>query len=152
MEKFLITDTSTKVVLLYHSLYKILTNISKYGFPRVTVKEMFQFGARNFHPHLSSELDKTDNIYAMVRIFQSSLFGFTEHKNIMDSIKSTHRQPTNVLSDFIMTLKRKLMFLYLLKYKQIQEEEANVKAETFILSNCILFKYLDRPMQENHYA
>ena len=48
MEKFLITDTSTKVILLYHSLYKILSNISKYGFSRVTVKEMFQYVARKY--------------------------------------------------------------------------------------------------------
>ena len=32
MEKFFITDSSTQVVLLYHSLSKIITNISKYGF------------------------------------------------------------------------------------------------------------------------
>ena len=35
MEKFLITDSSTQVVLLYHSLLKIITNISKYGFSRM---------------------------------------------------------------------------------------------------------------------
>ena len=43
MEKFLITDSSTQVVLLYHSLSKIISNISKYGFSRKTYKEMLLY-------------------------------------------------------------------------------------------------------------
>ena len=43
MEKFLITDSSTQVVLLYHSLLKIITNITKYGFSRMVYKEMLMY-------------------------------------------------------------------------------------------------------------
>ena len=103
MEKFFITDSSTQVVLLYHSLSKIISSISKYGFSRMTYKEMLLYVAEKYNPHLLAELDKTNNIYFMLQIFQLSLFGFTEHKKIMDSIQQTHYQPGNVLTDFILT-------------------------------------------------
>ena len=80
MEKFLITDSSTQVVLLYHSLNNIISNITKYGFSRMTYKDMLLYTAKKYYPHLLAELDKTTNIYFMLQIFQSSLFGFTEHK------------------------------------------------------------------------
>ena len=35
MEKILITDSSTQVNLLYHSLNNIISNITKYGFSRM---------------------------------------------------------------------------------------------------------------------
>ena len=151
MEKFLITDSSTQVVLLYHSLSKIISSISKYGFSRMTYKEMLLYIAKKYYPHLLAELDKTNNIYFMLQIFQSSLFGFTEHKKIMDSIQQTHRQPKDVLTDFILTLKRKLKFLYLIKHKNMLEADADEKAEKFILNQNLLLKYLDTKMQENAY-
>ena len=87
----------------------------------------------------------------MLHIFQSSLFGFTENRKIMDSIQQTHRQQGNLLTDFILTLKRKLKFLYLIKYKHMQEEDPDEKAEKFILNQNLLLKYLDIKMQENAY-
>ena len=151
MEKFLITDSSTGVILLYHSLNKIISNISKYGFSRMAFKEMLMYIAKIYYPHLQAELDKTDNIYNMLQVFQSSLFGFTEHRKIMDSIQNTQRQPANVLTDFVLTLKRKLQFLYLIKHKNMPEEEASDKAEKFIITQNLLLKYLDTKMQENAY-
>ena len=110
MEKFLITDSSTGVILLYQSLDKIISNITKYDFSRRAYKDMLLYIARIYYPHLQAELEKTSNIYGMLQVFQSSLFGFSEHRKIMDSIQKTHRQPGNVLTDFILTLKRKLKF------------------------------------------
>ena len=93
MEKFLITDSSTGVILLYHSLDKIISNITKYGFSRQAYKDMLLYIARIYYPHLQAELEKTSNIYGMLQVFQSSLFGFLEHRKIMDSIhKLTHNR------------------------------------------------------------
>ena len=151
MEKFLITDSSTGVILLYHSLDKIISNITKYGFSRMAYKDMLLYIARIYYPHLQAELEKTSNIYGMLQGFQSSLFGFTEHSKVMDSIQKTQRQPGNVLTDFILTLKQKLKFLYLIKHKNMLEGEADDKAEKFIITQNLLLKFLDTKMQENAY-
>ena len=151
MEKILITDSSTRVILLYHSLDKIISNITKYGFSRMAYKDMLLYIARIYYPHLLAELEKTSNIYGMLQVFQSSLFGFTEHRKVMDSIQKTQRQPGNVLTDFILTLKRKLKFLYLIKHKNMLEREADDKAEKFIITQNLLLKFLDTRMQENAY-
>ena len=90
-------------------------------------KEMLMYIAKIYYPHLQAELDKTDNIYNMLQVFQSSLFGFTEHRKIMDSIQNTQRQPTNVLTDFVLTLKRKLQFLYLIKHKNMPRRKLVIK-------------------------
>ena len=140
MEKFLITDSSRQVVLLYHSLSKIVSSISKYGFSRMTYREMLLYIAKTYYPHLIAELDKTKNICYTLKIFQSSLFGFTEHRKIMDIIQQTHRQPGNVLTDFILTLKHELKFLYLIKYKNMSKSDPDEKAEKFILNQNLLFK------------
>ena len=149
IEKFLITDSSTRVILLYHSLDNIISNISKYGFSRMSYKDMLLYIAKTYYPHLFAELEKATNIYSMLQIIQSSLFGFNEHKKLMDSIQQTTRQQGNILTDFILTLKRKLKFLYLIKHKNMLDNEADEKAEKFIITQNLLLKFLDTKMQEN---
>ena len=58
MEKFLITDSSTGVILLYHSLNKIISNITKYGYSCMAFKDMLLYIARLYYPHLQAELEK----------------------------------------------------------------------------------------------
>ena len=41
MEKFLVTEPTSNIILLYHSMDKIIANISKYGLSRSLVKDMF---------------------------------------------------------------------------------------------------------------
>ena len=109
----------------------------------MSYKDMLLYIAKTYYPHLFAELEKTTNIYSMLQIFQSSLFGFTEHKKLMDSIQKTPRQQGNILTDFILTLKRKLKFLYLIKHKNMLDTEADEKAEKFIITQNLLLKYLD---------
>ena len=70
----------------------------------------------------------------------------------MDSIQRTQHQPGNVLTDFILTLKGKLKFLYLIKHKNMLKADTDEKAEKFILNQNLLLKYLDSKMQENAYC